>query len=198
MKHCFQRNIIVEGYSPLTSVHLPPYSSFHDSEPRAYRPLTGSDGQVRLIVELIAERKHVTPEIVLLAWAKTKGVVVVTSSSKQWRLADYIKAGDFELDADDLRIIDELGAGGSAIMDAEKAKLACVDTKMLPTAFDSEELTATLELAESGGMKIPRVQNGVAVRRLRTLAIVIALGLGILLFLRWNTRWRSPELVFIF
>jgi hypothetical protein len=50
--------------------------------------------------------------MVLIAWAKAKGVVVVTTSSKQWRLEDYLKAGDLALATSDESAIDEAGAPG--------------------------------------------------------------------------------------
>jgi hypothetical protein len=50
--------------------------------------------------------------MVLLAWAKAKGVVVVTTSSKQWRLEDYIKAGELALTTEDESGIEEAGAPG--------------------------------------------------------------------------------------
>ncbi|CDO73354.1 hypothetical protein BN946_scf185008.g117 [Trametes cinnabarina] len=53
------------------------------------------------------------PEQVLLAWAKSKGVVVVTSSTKKERLEGYLAAGDLELTAADVAAIDAAGAIGA-------------------------------------------------------------------------------------
>ncbi|KAG6888593.1 hypothetical protein C0995_007112 [Termitomyces sp. Mi166 len=84
----------------------------------------------------IAARLAATPDQVLLAWAKTKGAVVVTTSSKKRRLEGYLRAADLgmlfvlrmmslkvrlscsttALTSEDIRDIDEAGAG-SEIMD---------------------------------------------------------------------------------
>ncbi|KAI0360738.1 Aldo/keto reductase [Trametes cingulata] len=73
-------------------------------------PLTRQPGgPVDKPVNTIAERLKVHPEQVLLAWAKSKGVVVVTSSRKRERLKGYISAGDIDLTVEDIASID--GAG---------------------------------------------------------------------------------------
>lgn len=51
-------------------------------------------GPVDKPVNDIAARLDAKPEQVLLAWAKSKGVVVVTSSTKKERMEGYIAAGD--------------------------------------------------------------------------------------------------------
>ncbi|KAI0691430.1 NADP-dependent oxidoreductase domain-containing protein [Cytidiella melzeri] len=60
----------------------------------------------------ISERLNVPTEQVLLAWAKAKGTVVVTSSSKKDRLEGYLNAGDLELSSDDIAAIDAAGLLG--------------------------------------------------------------------------------------
>ena len=68
--------IVTEGYSPLI--------------PLTHRP----GGPVDKPVDAIAARLNAKPEQVHLAWAKSKGVVVVTSSTKKERMEGYISAGD--------------------------------------------------------------------------------------------------------
>ncbi|KAH9838579.1 NADP-dependent oxidoreductase domain-containing protein [Rhodofomes roseus] len=85
IEFCRKEGIVVEGYSPcLPLIHY-------------------VDGPVTAIAQQIARR------LVLLAWAKSKGVVVITSSTKLERLKDYISAGDFELYTDDVKAIDAAG-----------------------------------------------------------------------------------------
>ncbi|KAI0338423.1 Aldo/keto reductase [Trametopsis cervina] len=60
----------------------------------------------------ISERLGVPTEQVLLAWAKAKGTVVVTSSSKKERLQGYLSAGDIELSSEDIAAIDAAGLLG--------------------------------------------------------------------------------------
>ncbi|PCH36977.1 Aldo/keto reductase [Wolfiporia cocos MD-104 SS10] len=57
----------------------------------------------------IADRLGAQPEQVLLAWAKKKGVVSVTSSTRKERMEGYLKAGDLELTAEDIAAIDTAG-----------------------------------------------------------------------------------------
>lgn len=68
--------IVSEGYSPLI-------------------PITRmSGGPVDKPLKAISARLNAKPEQILLAWAKSKGVVVVTSSTKKERMEGYIAAGD--------------------------------------------------------------------------------------------------------
>ncbi|PCH38897.1 Aldo/keto reductase [Wolfiporia cocos MD-104 SS10] len=77
-------------------------------------PLTRQPGgPVDAPVQSIATRLKVQPEQVLLAWAKAKGVVVVTSSTKKDRLEGYLAAGDLELTDDDINAIDAAGHIGA-------------------------------------------------------------------------------------
>jgi len=88
-------NIITEGFSSLTPV------------------TSGRGGPVDKPVQKIAERLGATEDQVLLAWAKVKGAVILTTSSKKTRLQGYISAGDLALTADEIKSIDEAGAQGA-------------------------------------------------------------------------------------
>jgi len=88
-------NIVTEAYSSLIPVTSRP------------------GGPVDIPVGKIATRLGATDDQVLLAWAKAKGVVVLTTSSKKFRLEGYLKAGDFELTADEIKSIDEAGFQGA-------------------------------------------------------------------------------------
>ncbi|TYJ54510.1 hypothetical protein B9479_004834 [Cryptococcus floricola] len=86
-----EQNIVTEGYSTLT-------------------PLTSMPGgPVDKPVEEIAKRLGKTPEQVLLAWSKAKGVVIVTTSCKKDRLESYLEVGDITLSPEDVDAIDEAG-----------------------------------------------------------------------------------------
>ncbi|THH00029.1 hypothetical protein EW026_g2415 [Hermanssonia centrifuga] len=90
-----KNGIIIEAYSPLT-------------------PLTRQPGgPVDAPVKKIADRLKAAPEQVLLAWAKAKGTVVVTTSSNKQRLESYLDAGDLELTSDDIAAIDAAGISGA-------------------------------------------------------------------------------------
>lgn len=94
IEYSTKNGIVSEGYSPLI-------------------PLTQRPGPVNDPVNSISARLGAKPEQVLLAWAKSKGVVVVTSSSKKERLESYLDAGDLELTTEDIASIDIAGAVGA-------------------------------------------------------------------------------------
>ncbi len=71
-----KHGIVTEGYSPLASI-------------RAY-----PGGPVDKPVNEIAKRLGCTPEQALMAWAKSKGIVVITSSRDKERVDAFLAAGD--------------------------------------------------------------------------------------------------------
>ena len=71
-----KHGIVTEGYSPLASI-------------RAY-----PGGPVDKPVDEIAMRSGCTPEQVLMAWAKFKDIVVITSSRDKARVDAFFGAGD--------------------------------------------------------------------------------------------------------
>jgi hypothetical protein len=113
----------------------------------SYSPLTHKDGPVRPLASMIAEREGVTPEMVLLAWAKLKGAIVLTTSRKDWRLADYLRAGDVALTPVDEASIDAAGAAEGVAVAQEKAAV-----KVNEKTVDEKALLAALEAAELGGV----------------------------------------------
>ncbi|TDL22687.1 Aldo/keto reductase, partial [Rickenella mellea] len=95
LEYCKANDIVVEAYSCLT-------------------PLTQNPGgAVDKPVNEIAARLRAKPEQVLIAWAKAKGAVVVTTSSKKERLEGYLAAGDLQLTEQDILDIDVAGAAGA-------------------------------------------------------------------------------------
>jgi len=88
-------NIVTEAYSALTPV------------------TSHRGGPVDKPVKKIAERSGATDDQVLLAWAKAKGVVILTTSSKKYRLEGYLAAGDLVLTHDEIESIDLAGSRGA-------------------------------------------------------------------------------------
>jgi len=89
------QGIVSEAYSALTPITRQP------------------GGPVDKPVNEIAERLNATADQVLLAWVKAKGAVVVTTSSKKFRLEGYLAAGDIELTIADIAAIDSAGERGA-------------------------------------------------------------------------------------
>ncbi|KZT08252.1 Aldo/keto reductase [Laetiporus sulphureus 93-53] len=113
--------IVSEAYSVLLYVFFHPsispsanpiVSSYKLPSSRG-RPITQQPGgNLDAPLKSISERLNSPPEQVLLAWAKAKGVVVVTSSTKRERLEGYLKAGDLKLTLADIVAIDMAGLAG--------------------------------------------------------------------------------------
>jgi diketogulonate reductase-like aldo/keto reductase len=88
-----EHGITVEAYSPLT-------------------PLTkGAGGPVDEVVKAIAEQYKVSESVILLKWLTSQGIVAITTSGKEERLADYIEGfkKEFLLTADEVSEISKEG-----------------------------------------------------------------------------------------
>jgi len=97
LEYCARKGIVIEAYSPLA-------------------PLTQyPGGPVDKPVKAIAERLGVEPEQVLLAWIKSKGAVILTTSSKKERLERYQAVADIDLTQEDVAAIEEAGAKGPGL-----------------------------------------------------------------------------------
>lgn len=92
---CKKHGIVTEAYSPLAPITRYP------------------GGPVDEPVRKAAKRLNATPVQVLLAWVRSKGAVVVTTSSKTERLQEYLGAGDLPpLNEEEIAAIDEAGRQG--------------------------------------------------------------------------------------
>jgi len=109
--------VMVQPYNYAEQVPLLEFSAKQGIVIEAYStllPLTHyPGGPVDEPVKAAAKRLGGVPEEqVLLAWAKAKGAVVLTTSSKRARLEGYIDAGDLVLTTEEIRAIDDAGAKG--------------------------------------------------------------------------------------
>ncbi|KAI0371883.1 Aldo/keto reductase [Pilatotrama ljubarskyi] len=109
--------ILLHPYVHARQLPIIEFGKAHGIVSEAYSvliPITHQPGgPVDKPVNAIADRLKAKPEQVLLAWAKSKGVVVVTSSTKKERLEGYLAAGNLELTAADVAAIDAAGAMGA-------------------------------------------------------------------------------------
>ncbi|KAJ7256786.1 Aldo/keto reductase [Mycena haematopus] len=93
------------------------YSAKHGIITEAYSslaPITRfPGGPVDAPVAAAAKRLGITPTQVILLWVKSKGVVIVTTSSSKAHLEEYIAVGDLPpLTDDEIAAIDAAGAKG--------------------------------------------------------------------------------------
>jgi len=93
LKLAAEHGIIIETYGALT-------------------PITKkAGGPVDEPVQSIAQRRGITPAQVLLLWIRAKGIVIVTTTSKESRLQEYLAVGDLEpLSQEDVDAIDAAGS----------------------------------------------------------------------------------------
>ncbi|KZT32396.1 Aldo/keto reductase, partial [Sistotremastrum suecicum HHB10207 ss-3] len=76
LEYCKEKGIVIEAYSPLSPITRQPGGSLD-------KPLAA-----------IAKAHNAEPNQILLAWAKAKGTVVITSSRQKERLQGYLDAGE--------------------------------------------------------------------------------------------------------
>jgi len=109
--------ILFHPYVYAQQVPILEFGAAHDIVTEAYSALTPvtspRGGPLDKSLKEIAGRFGATEDQVLLAWAKVKGAVILTTSSKKTRLEGYIAAGDLVLTADEIKSIDEAGAQGA-------------------------------------------------------------------------------------
>lgn len=86
-----ERNIATLGYSPL-------------------HPVTKTDGPLDAMLSALAKKYYVTPNEILLRWAIDQDIAPITTSSKEQRLSDYLRALAFSLTPKE---IDDIAAAGS-------------------------------------------------------------------------------------
>ncbi|GAA6029422.1 hypothetical protein JCM8097_003670 [Rhodosporidiobolus ruineniae] len=74
---------------------------------------TEKGGPLDPVLASLSSAHSSTPGQILLAWARAKGFIPVTTSSKPERLAEYIAAGDIELSEEEVAQIDKAGKEGA-------------------------------------------------------------------------------------
>lgn len=96
VKYCQENNILVEAYGPLTPL-------FRVKEEEKDHPLTG------LLPELSAKYGR-TPAQILLRYTLQKGILPITTSSKEERIKQSLEVFDFSIDQADVDKIDSVGS----------------------------------------------------------------------------------------
>lgn len=86
-----QRNIAISAYGPLT-------------------PSTrAKDGPLTDYLERLAKKYYVTPNEILLRWCMDQDVVAITTTSKEQRMSDYLRALTFKLTPKEVEEITNVG-----------------------------------------------------------------------------------------
>jgi len=93
VNYCQSNGIVVHSYSSLAPLHLK------------------TDGPVNAVVERLSKKYGKSQELIILKWVLQKGIVVVTTTSKEERMKDLMSliAPDWVLSKEDCQEIDEVG-----------------------------------------------------------------------------------------
>jgi 2,5-diketo-D-gluconate reductase B len=76
----------------------------------AYSSLRGGDTELSLIVEL-AKKYNKTPAQIILNWIMARGMIAIPKSSKLERIKENFESLDFEIEQEDLAMIDSIPEG---------------------------------------------------------------------------------------
>lgn len=103
----------IEFHPYLQHKDLPSFHEKHGIKTVSYGPLTpvtrAKGGPLDEQLSTLAQKYAVSPEEILLRWAMDRGIVPVTTSSKESRLNSYLRALTFQLTAEEVSNITELG-----------------------------------------------------------------------------------------
>ncbi|KAF9464107.1 Aldo/keto reductase [Collybia nuda] len=95
LEYSAKHGIVIEAFSSLASITKYP------------------GGPVDAPVNAAAKRRGVAPNQIIMAWVRAKGAVIVTTSSSENRLHEYLSAADIDpLTVGEIKAIDEAGARG--------------------------------------------------------------------------------------
>ncbi|KAJ7758095.1 NADP-dependent oxidoreductase domain-containing protein [Mycena maculata] len=118
-----KHGIVTEAYSSLACVR---YFQRIRTLNGLRSPITKTPGgPVDAPVAAAAKRLGITPTQVILLWVKSKGVVIVTTTSNKSRLEEYLAVGDLPpLTEEEIAAIDEAGAKGPPSALVKRGKTA--------------------------------------------------------------------------
>ncbi|PSK45245.1 Glycerol 2-dehydrogenase (NADP(+)) [Elsinoe australis] len=103
----------IEFHAYLQHPELLTYHKKHGIATEAYAPLTpitkAQGGPIDSYTEALAKKYAVTSGEILLRWCIDQDVVAITTSGKEQRLSDYLRAMTFKLTPKEIEELNELG-----------------------------------------------------------------------------------------
>ncbi|CAK7895322.1 NADPH-dependent conjugated polyketone reductase C2 [[Candida] anglica] len=99
IKYCQDNNILVEAFGPLT-----PLFRIKEGEKEV------TDHPLTKLLPKLSEKYGKTDAQILLRYTLQKGILPITTSSKEQRIRESLEAYDFKLDEEDVKLIDDEGA----------------------------------------------------------------------------------------
>ncbi|KAI7578778.1 hypothetical protein KC343_g21226 [Hortaea werneckii] len=104
----------IEFHPYLQHVELLKYHKEKGIATEAYGPLTSitkaANGPVDDILNVLSKKYAVTPGEICLRWCIDQDVVPITTSSKEQRLSDYLRAMTFKLTPKEISQINDAGS----------------------------------------------------------------------------------------
>ncbi len=98
LEYCQQQDILVTAYSPLGSRDRHPSMKAKDEADLFTLPEVTS----------LAEKYHISPAQLLIAWAINRGTLVVPKSTNPQRMKENLEASEIILSQDDLKLMEKL------------------------------------------------------------------------------------------
>ncbi|KAF2397170.1 Aldo/keto reductase [Trichodelitschia bisporula] len=102
----------IEFHPYLQRSELLAFHKTHNIATAAYGPLTAvtkGPGPLDGMLAALAKKYAVSEAEISLRWAMDQDVIAVTTSSKEQRLSDYLRAGAFKLNPEEIREINRVG-----------------------------------------------------------------------------------------
>ncbi|CAM9134639.1 aldo/keto reductase [Mycoplasma marinum] len=96
-KFCKDKGIVLMGYSSL--------KPFYNNLPN---PLFTFDSKQREFIEELSKKYNTSPAMILLAYSKQNGYIILARSSSPQRTKDNFKILEFEISQDDLKKLDKM------------------------------------------------------------------------------------------
>lgn len=104
----------IEFHPYLQRAELHAFHKKHNIATAAYAPLTavtkGAPGPVDPVLDKLAKKYAVSVGEICLRWCVDQDVVAITTSGKEQRLSDYLRAMTFKLTPAEIKAINEAGA----------------------------------------------------------------------------------------
>ena len=98
----------VELHIYLQQPELVQYCQDHSIVVEAYSPLVHGEGMDNPTLKKIADKHHKSPAQIMIRWCLQQDTVVLPKSTHKERIKENMDVFDFELDADDLKLIKTL------------------------------------------------------------------------------------------
>ena len=103
----------IEYHPYLQHGDLVPYMESKDIVTSAYAPLTpikkAKPGPCDTLLEALANKYYVGEGEIALRWCLDQGIVAITTSSKEQRLSDFLRATTFKLTPKEVRDLSDAG-----------------------------------------------------------------------------------------